>query len=89
MTSQKRTILLYLRDVRMGDWENGWVPAYKLRGKQTDYGFLGHQADRRLRELYNEGKVERRINRGYVEYRWTPVEEKEWTSEEILMWATR
>ena|SRR3990167_4418720 len=72
--SQKQLIVKYLRSV----WEAYdikeycWIKAYQLRGKQTQYGFLGHQADRRARELANEGLLERRIKDGYAEYRFIP-----------------
>ncbi len=61
--TQKQIIISYLR------YTNDWIPAYNLRGIKTDFGFLGHQADRRARELVNEGKIIRRINKKFVEYK--------------------
>lgn len=64
MKSQKKLITEYLESV-----PNEWVRAYDLRGKATEFGFLGHQADRRARELATDGIVEHRISEGYAEYR--------------------
>lgn len=62
--TQKDLIKKYLSSL------NGqWCKAYDLRGKQTVEGFLGHQADRRARELANSREIEHRINNGYAEYR--------------------
>lgn len=61
--NQKIIIIKYLELV------NDWIPAYKLRGRDTSFGWLGHQADRRARELAQEGKIEHRINGKYAEYR--------------------
>ena len=44
-SSQKEIILKYLNEV------NDWVFSYELQGKNTKYGWLGSQADRRVREL--------------------------------------
>lgn len=60
---QKDIIVRFLQD------SNAWFPAYKLRGLPTKYGFCGHQADRRARELAVEGKVEHKIDGGYAWYR--------------------
>lgn len=45
-----------------------WIPAYNLRGRKTIYGFLGHQADRRARELAVEGKIEKKLKGKYAYY---------------------
>ncbi len=63
--TQKKILVERLKDI--GDW----IPAYKLRGVNTPYGFCGHQADRRLRELAAEGKILHRINGKYAEYKYT------------------
>ena len=60
--TQKQIIIKHLEAV------NDWIPAYELRGLDTQFGFLGHQSDRRCRELFNEGKIERKIAR-FVYYR--------------------
>jgi len=62
--TQKNLIIEYLKSV------NDYVPAYKLRGLNTPLGFLGHQADRRARELASSNILERRLNeQRCVEYR--------------------
>ena len=61
--TQKQILIKYLQYV--GDF----IPAYKLRSVNTPFGWLGFQADRRCRELANEGKIERRLERGFVSYR--------------------
>jgi len=63
--TQKKAIIEYLKFIKT------WVPAYDLRGVNTQFGFLGHQADRRCRELYNEGKIDRKENpeNGFVYYK--------------------
>lgn len=50
--SQKEMIKSFLRSM------NCWVPAYNLRGRKTVFGFLGHQADRRARELAAAGEIQ-------------------------------
>ena len=83
--SQKKLLVKYLK------YMNDWIPAYSLRGTNTPFGFLGHQADRRLRELLNEGYLERRLSGKFVEYRYLPpkspqktLQEQQIESEEIL-----
>ena len=61
--TQKHLIIKYLEQL------NDWIPAFKLRGQRTDLGFLGHQADRRARELYEAGLIERRLNGKFAEYK--------------------
>jgi len=48
-----------------------WIPSYQFIGQKTKYGFLGISAGRRLRELAEAGRIERRLNGKYVEYRAT------------------
>ena len=48
--TQKELILKYLRS------EDRWFNSYELRGKPTQWGFLGHQGDRRARELARRAK---------------------------------
>lgn len=50
-----------------------WIPAYALRGVSTPWGFTGHSADRRARELAEAGRIERRLRNGLVEYRVPPA----------------
>lgn len=63
MITQKQIIIRYLQEI------NDWKPAYQLRGLSTAFGFLGHQADRRARELAAENKIEHKIEGGYAWYR--------------------
>jgi hypothetical protein len=65
--TQKQIIIRYLQEL------NEWTPAYKLRGVGTPFGFIGHQGDRRCRELAAEGKVEHKIENGFSYYRSTLV----------------
>ena len=46
-----------------------WIPSWQFINRKTDFGYLGQSAGRRLRELAEEGKIDRRINGKYVEYR--------------------
>ncbi len=70
--TQKQIIISYLR------WLNDWCPAYDLRGKNTPFGFTGHQADRRARELANEGKILHKIEGKYSYYRSKEAPAKEY-----------
>jgi hypothetical protein len=60
--TQKEMILNFLRS------QERWFSSYELRGKPTSWGFLGHQGDRRARELAKEGKIEVRHKGAYAEY---------------------
>lgn len=62
--TQKNILVAYLRS-RPRDW----IPAYQLRSVRTPFGWLGHQADRRARELAEAGLVERKIEGKYSYYR--------------------
>ena len=48
------------------------MPGYKLMNVNTDYGWIGASGSRRARELANAGMIDRRINHGYVEYKFIP-----------------
>lgn len=61
--TQKQIIIRHLQT------KNDWTPAYKLRGVATVFGFIGHQGDRRCRELCENGKLEHKIEGGYAWYR--------------------
>ena len=78
---QKALIIHFLRDIwnSTTNKEDTWVNAYDLRGKNTTKGFLGHQADRRARELANENRIEHRVNnQGFAQYRYLkPIPETE------------
>lgn len=49
-----------------------WIKAYHLRGLSTPFGFSGHQADRRARELAERGEIDHRVSGKYAEYRAKP-----------------
>ncbi len=75
-----------------------WVHKGEIGRKAiNDWGYLSGNAGRRLRELYQMGVLERRINkssRGSVEYRWKPIlpkspEKQEEESQLRLLEATR
>lgn len=71
--TQKEIILKYLRSV-----PEQWIKAYELRGKATPFGFTGHQADRRARELAEDGLIEVRHDK-YAEYRAKAPKKVEYT----------
>lgn len=73
--SQKTIILDYLYWIKCDakTEEDEWVREYKLRSVDTPFGWLGFQADRRCRELYNTGQLERRLNGKYAEYRFKVI----------------
>lgn len=56
----------------LGSLNGQWLHAYELRGRDTQFGFLGHAADRRCRELAKAGEIEHRIANGFAEYRVAP-----------------
>lgn len=63
--SMKEKILKTLKKM------NGeWIYGYELHGMTTDYGKLGSSAERRARELHEEGKLERRKFNGKAQYRY-------------------
>ena len=65
--TQKEIVVEYLKSL------NGeWVREYNLRAVHTPFGFLGFQADRRCRELAQEGIIERRLNGKFAEMRIKP-----------------
>lgn len=61
--TQKEMIVNYLNVLGC------WIPAYNLRGRKTIFGFLGHQADRRARELAAEGKIQRKTKGKFAYYK--------------------
>jgi len=57
-----------------------WVNGGEIERRALDIGYKASNASRRLRELYNEGKIERRENeKGHAEYRFM---EREFIREE-------
>ena len=52
--TQQEILLAYLKD------ENTWKPAPFLCAKSTRFGWLGSQGDKRARELFAKGLLERR-----------------------------
>ena len=87
--SQKKLIVKYLKNITDINGNYDWVRAYHLRGKNTEWGFLGHQADRRARELAMAGLIEHRIRDGFAEYRYRLNREPEMTQEQLLIYATQ
>ena len=90
----KHLYQVYSRDLNLNKDERGWTRAYSLRGINTDFGFSGHQSDRRLRELAQAGKVEHRIKDKYAEYRHKPYvpltpEQEEIRKQRLLFEAMR
>ena len=74
--SQKQIILDHLKAIKENskDDEGQWVREYNLRSTNTPFGWLGFQADRRCRELHQDGQIERRLNGKYAEYRFKEAE---------------
>jgi len=64
----KQIILNYLQEV------GTWVEGFKLEKVQTKWGWLGSSGQRRARELAEEGKIERKVENGYVWYRAKPIQ---------------
>ena len=62
--SQKEIVVRYLA-ARMGEW----TPSYQIVKQDTDWGWLGIQADRRALELAKEGKFESSNYTYYIEAR--------------------
>lgn len=60
MLSQKELIIKYLED-------KDWTPEYELSKRETDLGWIGSEAGRRVRELVSAGVLERRLNGRYAE----------------------
>jgi len=46
-----------------------WIEGYKLSKVETNFGYLGSSAERRLRELAERGEIERKQEGKYVYYR--------------------
>lgn len=61
--TQKEILKRYLRQ------KQDWVFAYDLRGRVTDFGFTGHQADRRARELAEDGEILVRQEGKFAQYK--------------------
>lgn len=62
--SQHQIILRYL------SWLDNWIFEYELVRINTQYGFISHNGDRRVRELHDKGLVDRRIVDGKAQYRY-------------------
>jgi len=52
--------------------QDDWIPSFKLRGISTPFGFIGSQGDRRCRELFEAGKIQRKLIGKYVYYKVEP-----------------
>lgn len=71
--------------LHLADTEGVWKPSYSLSKTSTPYGFLGSSAERRARELAEDGKhivngntyfIEKRMNGKYAEYRVASTKKK-------------
>ena len=62
-TTQKDIILNVLRE------KQDWIVSHQLEKVSTKWGWLGTSALKRCRELEVEGKIEKKMEGGYVWYR--------------------
>lgn len=67
----RQRLLNYLRKVFLHD-PNVWVHKGKLEQLCKEAGYLGDQGTRRLRELHQDGKIDRRKKGISLEYRYCP-----------------
>ncbi len=58
----------------MNNKELAWVYGYELQSTNTNYGWIGSNGGRRCRELASKGVIERRENKGEVQYRYISKE---------------
>ena len=65
--TQKDIILALLRAVN-----GNWIVSYELEKVNTKWGWLGTAALKRCRELEVEGKIQKKMEGGYVWYRAEP-----------------
>jgi len=70
--SLKERLLNYLRKVWFKD-HNLWIPKGHLEGLAKGAGYLGDNGTRRLRELCEEHKIERRQAGISIEYKYLPT----------------
>ena len=77
--TQQAILLAYLKD------ENTWKPAPFLCARNTRFGWLGSQGDKRARELFALGLLERRpgselgLDSRYKYYRYKTLEAQQLT----------
>lgn len=85
-SSLKYAILQKVKD----EYPN-WLGGIKAEEYALKNGFKPSNVSRRLRELCNEGLIERRIFEGHVEYRYIPppVLTREQEERRLLEFATR
>lgn len=50
--------------------QNPWVHKGLIEEKAKEIGYLGDNASRRLRELFQEGRIDRQLVNGSVTYRY-------------------
>jgi hypothetical protein len=55
--------------VSLLEYKKDWVPAYDLEKVDSPMGWIGSSGSRRARELHAESVLERRLHKGYAEYR--------------------
>lgn len=80
--NQQAIIVKYLRSLR--NFGEGWIKEGMLNSKETPYGFIGFAGARRVRELIEEGYLERRKVGRYAEVRYKDQEKKEMSIEDKL-----
>lgn len=73
--SQYEIIIRFLEKVyEFNGPENAWVREYTIRGKFTDFGFIGARGDRNVRDLIKKGKVEAKFDGKYRVVRYKPIQ---------------
>lgn len=61
---------------RLKQMEGQWVHKGRIEERVKEWGYLAENGNRRCRELYEEGLIERKEERGSVSYRYAPNSEK-------------
>lgn len=64
MPTQESLIIDYLKGIYPE-----WLEGFRLHGLKTDMGFLGSRTERTCREMYHEGKLEKKMIGKFVAYR--------------------
>ena len=63
--TQEKIIIKYLE----AHYPN-WIPGFRFHGLDTEWGFIGSRGERTLREMREDGIVERQLNeKGFAIYR--------------------
>lgn len=80
--TQQKVIINYLREIRLADKREGsdregFRYKHEIIGKNTYWGLITLVGERRIRELVEEGYLERTEQKGKAMYRYVPKEEQE------------